>query len=821
MDYYIQPITNCFHRDTKIITSDGVKSFLEIGANRQIEVIDRNGQWKKAVVKTYGTQMMYKILLRSHRTEQEIIATKDHRWILRDGTSTTNLEEGDKLLLTPEVEEPKDDLNAKMFILGMIIGDGCDRPWGTEISLFGKKKQYVDLFKENGYKIKYANDKYNSIICTYKGAQLKQAALNGQIWNIIDCNAKRSLFEGYYATDGNNSGNRLRCGTTDKRIAEMIKATSCTAGYYLYNYSEGYRKTNFRESYFYNFKFIKKQIPNFVWTVKSIIPYGPREAWCVEQPETHSFLLDKGIVTGNCGLLNLEDMLENGTMVANAMIDKPKSLRTAATVATQIIASVASNQYGGITMSMAHLAPYVDISRQKYIKEVEQENIIYNLNMSEDVIKEVSEDRLKKEIKDSIQIINYQLNSYNTTAGQTPFITVFCALCEAKNEQEKHDLAMLIEELLKQRIKGMKNKDGVFTTQTFPKLIYVLEEENIKEDSEFYYLTELAAKCTAKRMVPDYMSRKKLEEVKGAVIPVMGCRSAINIDYSPQIYGKFNIGVVSINLPYIALMSEGNPDKFWELLDKYMNVLYRAQMLRVKKLKGTKARVAPILWSYGAYARLKEDEVIDKLLTKEHSTISIGYIGLFEAVKYMSGKSHTDKAAKKFALDILKKMNTYAKKWTKETDLGWGIYGTPAESLTYKFAKACVRDFGTVDGEHKNLYLTNSYHVHVKEPIDAFNKLEIESEFQELSTGGAISYIETPNLQNNIPAVIAVLKYIYEHIMYAELNCKSDYCYECGYEGEMKSFNLPDGSFGWECPECGNKNQERLSVIRRTCGNRA
>lgn len=520
----------------------------------------------------------------------------------------------------------------------------------------------------------------------------------------------------------------------------------------------------------------------------------------------------------NCGLLNLKDMFENGTMVANAMIDPPKSLQTAATVATQIIASVASNQYGGITMSMAHLAPYVDTSRQKYIEEVKHENVIYDMQLSEENIKSLAERRLAKEIKDSIQTINYQLNSYNTTAGQTPFITIFLSLCEAKEGQERHDLSLLIEELLKQRIKGMKNKAGVYATQSFPKLIYVLEECNVTPESEYFYLTELSAKCTAKRMVPDYMSRKKLEEIKGAVIPVMGCRSSSNIDYSPQIYGKFNLGVVSINLPYIALSSGGDPEVFWKNLDDAMGLLYRAQMSRYKKLQGTKAGVAPILWSYGAYARLKEDEVIDELLKKEHSTISIGYIGLFEAVKYMSGKSHTDEVAHKFALDILNRMNSYAKKWTKETDLGWGIYGTPAESLTYKFAKACVRDFGTVDGEHNSMYLTNSYHVHVKEPIDAFNKLAIESEFQELSTGGAISYIETPNLQDNIPAVIAVLQYIYDNIMYAELNCKSDYCYKCGYSGEMNSFNNPDGSFGWECPECGNRDQKQLSVVRRTCG---
>lgn len=520
----------------------------------------------------------------------------------------------------------------------------------------------------------------------------------------------------------------------------------------------------------------------------------------------------------NCGLLNLKDMFENGTMVANAMIDTPKSLQTAATVATQIIASVASNQYGGITMSMAHLAPYVQISREKYIEEIRHENVLYDMNLSEEDILSLAERRVAKEIKDSIQTINYQLNSYNTTAGQTPFITIFLALCEAEEGQERHDLALLIEELLKQRIKGMKNKAGVYATQSFPKLIYVLEECNIRPDSEFFYLTELSAKCTAKRMVPDYMSRNKLEEIKGAVVPVMGCRSSVNIEYSNQIYGKFNLGVVSINLPYIALSSGGDPEVFWKNLDNAMELLYRAQMSRYKKLQGTRAGVAPILWSYGAYARLKEDEVIDELMKKEYSTISIGYIGLFEAVKYMSGKSHTDEAAHKFALDILNTMNSYAKRWTRETDLGWGIYGTPAESLTYKFARACIRDFGTVDGEHKNLYLTNSYHVHVKEPIDAFNKLAIESEFQELSTGGAISYIETPNLQDNIPAVIAVLEYIYENIMYAELNCKSDYCYKCGYSGEMRSFNTPNGEFGWECPECGNKEQDQLSVVRRTCG---
>ena len=528
----------------------------------------------------------------------------------------------------------------------------------------------------------------------------------------------------------------------------------------------------------------------------------------------------------NCDLVNLEDMLQNGTVISGTYIEKPHSFSTACNIATQIIAQVASNQYGGQSISLTHLAPFVDVSRKKIAAEVEVE--MAGLDVSAERKKEIVERRLRSEINRGVQTIQYQVVTLMTTNGQAPFITVFMYLGEARNPQEKADLAIIIEETIRQRYQGVKNEAGVWITPAFPKLIYVLEEDNIHPGDPYYYLTELAAKCTAKRMVPDYISEKKMLELKvdkngeGHCYTCMGCRSFLTpyVDPEtgkPKYYGRFNQGVVTINLVDVALSSGGNLDKFWKIFDERLALCHRALQARHKRLLGTPSDAAPILWQYGALARLKKGEKIDKLLFGGYSTISLGYAGLYECVKYMTGKSHTDAGAKPFALSVMQHMNDKCNEWKKAENMDYSLYGTPLESTTYKFAKCLQKRFGIVPGITDKNYITNSYHVHVSEPIDAFTKLKFESEFQRLSPGGAISYVEVPNMQDNLEAVISVLQFIYDNIMYAELNTKSDYCQCCGYDGEIKIVE-DDGKLVWECPKCGNRDQNKLNVARRTCG---
>ncbi|WP_302277229.1 anaerobic ribonucleoside-triphosphate reductase [Faecalibacterium prausnitzii] len=528
----------------------------------------------------------------------------------------------------------------------------------------------------------------------------------------------------------------------------------------------------------------------------------------------------------NCDLVNLEDMLQNGTVISGTYIEKPHSFSTACNIATQIIAQVASNQYGGQSISLTHLAPFVDVSRRKIANEVEVE--MEGLDVSAERKKEIVERRLRNEINRGVQTIQYQVVTLMTTNGQAPFITVFMYLGEARNAQEKADLAIIIEETIRQRYQGVKNEAGVWITPAFPKLIYVLEEDNIRPGTPYYYLTELAAKCTAKRMVPDYISEKKMLELKvdkngeGHCYTCMGCRSFLTpyVDPEtgkPKYYGRFNQGVVTINLVDVALSSGGNFDKFWKIFDERLDLCHRALQARHKRLLGTPSDAAPILWQYGALARLKKGEKIDKLLFGGYSTISLGYAGLYECVKYMTGRSHTDAGAKPFALSVMQHMNDKCNEWKKAENMDYSLYGTPLESTTYKFAKCLQKRFGIVPGITDKNYITNSYHVHVSEPIDAFTKLKFESEFQELSPGGAISYVEVPNMQDNLEAVMSVLQFIYDNIMYAELNTKSDYCQCCGYDGEIRIVE-DDGKLVWECPKCGNRDQNKLNVARRTCG---
>ncbi len=545
----------------------------------------------------------------------------------------------------------------------------------------------------------------------------------------------------------------------------------------------------------------------------------------------------------NCDLVNLEDMLQNGTVISGTLIEKPHSFSTACNIATQIIAQVASNQYGGQSISLTHLAPFVQISREKIRRNVEKEMETFGVKPGEEAISKVVEDRLRDEVRRGVQTIQYQVVTLMTTNGQAPFITVFMYLNEARNEQEKKDLAMIIEETLRQRYEGVKNEKGVWITPAFPKLIYVLEEDNIREDTPYWYLTRLAAECTAKRMVPDYISEKKMKEYKlskgetpgnGDVYTCMGCRSFLTPDRSgngwdnvanaknyepgkPKYYGRFNQGVVTINLVDVALSSGRDVDKFWEIFEDRLELCHRALQCRHERLKGTLSDAAPILWQYGALARLQKGEPIDKLLYGGYSTISLGYAGLYECVKYMTGRSHTDPEAKPFALSVMQKMNDKCAQWKSAENIDYSLYGTPLESTTYKFAKCLQKRFGIIPGITDKSYITNSYHVHVSEHIDAFTKLRFEAEFQQLSPGGAISYVEVPNMQNNIDAVLEVMQFIYENIMYAELNTKSDYCQVCGYDGEIE-IKEDDHKLVWVCPQCGNRDQNKMNVARRTCG---
>ncbi len=530
----------------------------------------------------------------------------------------------------------------------------------------------------------------------------------------------------------------------------------------------------------------------------------------------------------NCDLVNLEDMLQNGTVISETMIEKPKSFSTACNVATQIIAQVASSQYGGQSITLSHLAPFVDVSRQKFRKEVKEEFETIGLELDDEKINALAEERLKKEITKGVQTIQYQVVTLMTTNGQAPFITVFMYLNEVPEGRLRDDLAMIIEETLKQRMKGVKNEKGVYITPAFPKLIYALQENNIEPNSQYYYLTELAARCSAKRLVPDYISEKVMKELKvdqngnGQCYPSMGCRSFLTpyIDENgkPKYYGRFNQGVVTINLVDVACSSKRDMNKFWQIFDERLDLCYRALMCRHERLKGTPSDVAPILWQHGALARLKKGETIDKLLYGGYSTISLGYAGLYECVKYMTGKSHTDPNATPFAIEVMQHLNDACTKWKEKENIDFSLYGTPIESTTYKFAKCLQKRFGKIEGVTDKNYITNSYHIHVTEHINAFDKLTFESQFQKLSPGGAISYVEVPDMQDNIDAVLAVMKHIYNNIMYAELNTKSDYCMACGYDGEIQIEKDENGKLIWVCPNCGNKNQDMMSVARRTCG---
>ena len=838
MDYFAQKtLSNCFSGDTEFVTNYGVKKFKDFYDGDKVKVKDKDGIWRDATVKNYGKQQMFDVTFTTQRSKKTITCTQNHRWILKDGSITTNLSIGDVLIgLKDSTQyEPVTTKEVNAYTYGFILGDGSDihNSIGVRARLCGDKNRLLKYFIEAGYI--YSVNKQNEYIVSNKKCYSKQQFIDNKCWKLLSSEEKIALFHGYYAADGFKDRNGI--ATSDLRLVEMIEELSAMAGYYISSKTDAIRNTNYKQgSRLITFRFITKQPVNWLWRVESIVPHydynyenrrgnheynTPMTSWCVEEPITHSFTLASGIVTGNCCLINLEDMLQNGTTINGVMIEKPHRFITACTIATQIITAVTSSQYGGATITLTHLAPFVRDSLKYHVMKYKDRGFDY------DACLKYGKEDLHKEIEDGVQTFNYQINSMQTTNGQAPFLSVFMYLNEST--EYKEEIAMITEEFLKQRIIGMKNSDGVYVTQAFPKLLYVLEDDNTRDDEDYWYLTVLAAKCTAKRLVPDYISEKIMKQLKidkngnGNVYPCMGCRSFltpyINENGEPQYYGRLNQGVVTINLPDIALSSEKDMDLFWKIFEERTELCHKALRCRHERLLGTSSDVAPILWQDGAFARLKKHEPIDKLLYGGYSTISLGYAGLYECVKYMTDHSHTDGGiGKEFGLQVMQALNDKCKQWKEEENIDYSIYGSPIESTTYTFAKCLKKRFGIIEGITDRNYITNSYHVPVFENIDAFTKLKLESEFQELSPGGAISYIEVPNLQNNLEAILSVLKFMYENIMYAEINTKSDYCMECGYDGEIKIVDGEDGKLVWECPKCGNRDQSKMSVARRTCG---
>ena len=854
-DYFLQPMHNCFSGDTELVTEHGSVKFNSMRDGQSIRVVDQNGVWRDATVHTYGKQAMQRVVLRSGRSTCTVRCTPNHRWILSDGSVTTALKAGDKLARLPRQHDPllrgaslDDSEYNRLFCLGFAIGDGCDihtgNSHGMKVRLRADKQRYLSRFLSAGHVRSRQSFPNGDIVVTLRGEAMKQNLLDGQTWRLLPRLAQKALFEGYYAAGGSTKQNCV--ATSDIRALDMVKTISSSAGYYVSSVDMRTDSTACEQNRtLFTVHFRRRQTHRNQWVVDAIEPEAHASlAWCVEEPVTHSFTLAAGIVTGNCDLVNMDDMLQNGTNISGTHIDRPHSFLTACNIATQIIAQVGSNQYGGQSFSLAHLAKFVDVSRQRILKQLAEAAETAGTPLNEAQLAAMTEAQVRKEIASGIQTIQYQIVTLMTTNGQAPFVTEFLDMEEAGGDpQLEHDLALCIEETLNQRIRGLKDRTGAWITPAFPKLIYALTEDNISPDGKWYRLTELAAKCTAKRMVPDYVSTKVMRRDKlslgeatggGDVYPPMGCRSFLTPDRSgngydnvanagdwkpnePKYYGRFNQGVVTINLVDVALSAHKDEPEFWRIFDERLELCHRALQLRHKRLLGTPSDVAPILWQDGALARLSPGETIDKLLFDGYSTISLGYAGLYECVRAMTGRSHTDPETKPFALAVMQKMNEKCNEWKVAENIDYSLYGTPLESTTYKFAKCLQKRFGVIKGITDHNYITNSYHVNVREKIDALTKLKFESEFQPLSPGGCISYIEVPDMQGNIKAILNILRFIYDNIMYAELNTKSDHCDSCGYDGEIKIVEH-DGKLGWCCPACGCEDQSYLHVARRTCG---
>lgn len=840
LDYIMQPMTNCFSRDTKFVTDRGILAFSDCYDGMEVDVLDKDGNWQPATVHQFGKQKMKKIVLTSGRTQKTFRVTDNHKWLLKDGSFTDHIKVGDRLWLLPPIAddwEVKTRRDAEMFCLGFMIGDGSSYISGLRGRLCEHKTEYAHVFKKAGYAVTNYGDT-GDLFVRNKNRLNKELFLAAKGWKYLGRRDKASLFHGLYCADGAVNSHKL--SSANDSVIEMITEISACAGYHIASRKDEIRSGGYKENAsLTTFSFILSQPDNRNWIVKEFSDFTSsdhpdleREAWCVTQEVNHTFTLEGGVVTGNCCLVNLKDMLDNGTVINKCMVETPKSFQTACTITTQIIAQVASNQYGGQAINGIDriLAPYVRKSYERNLDFLSEHtetderklSIDYVPTKDEDFepsqeLKNLAWDLTKREIRDGVQTIQYQLNTLQTTNGQSPFVTL-CMYFKPDYEYAK-EAAMIDEEILKQRIEGVKNEQGVYITPAFPKLIYVLDEHNIHPDSPYYYLTKLAAECTAKRMYPDYISAKVIRETHGGhVYTPMGCRSFLSLwqdkDGNYKFDGRFNQGVVSLNLPQIALIAKGDKKKFDILLQKRLELVRKALMFRHNQLKGNVSDIAPILWQNGAYARLQPGEKIDKYLEKGYSTLSLGYIGLYEACLLMTGESNTTTKGHRWSLLTLKKLRDAADTWKAETGLGFSVYGSPAESLCYKFAKKDREIFGSVQGVTDKGWYTNSYHVTPTEHIDWDKKWELEAPFQQISSGGAISYVEVPNMTHNVEAVLTMMDFLYNHIQYAEFNTKLDYCHKCGYSGEIKVNK--DGD--WECPNCGNKDRNYLTVVRRTCG---
>lgn len=837
---------NCFSGTTKFITDRGICQFNEFRDGDSVTVVDKDGCLRKATVRNYDKGTLNRITLKAGRREKNILATANHRWILTDGTVTTNLCVGDSLYGVKDSTgidfETLSDEEVEAFTLGLVVGDGCDHQNRTTIRLCGNKTEYLPLFLRVGYHV--VGSCCGSDVFLSRKHAIKQDFINGKGWRFLPANLKSLVFKGYYAADGAKSSNKL--STADERLKLLVEETSGLAGYYISSLTEERRDTNFKKgSLLYSYHFVTSQPQNLLWKVVKIRKAYHTNAllWCVEEPITHSFTLDGGVITGNCDLVNLEDMLQNGTVLNGIMIEKPHTLLTATTIASQISLNVSAVQFGGQTMSLEHLAPFVNESRKRYIQKY------IELGFDEETVKKLVDIDLKKEIRDSVQTFNYQVNSTISGQGQSPFISLWMYLGDAKTEQERDDLALLIEEVLRQRIQGMKNAEGVYITYAFPKLILCLDKYIMDENSKYHYLKKLAAECTSKRLVPDYISEKVMAENKvnqwghGDVFPPMGCRSQLSPDFingNPanalnykagvgKYFGRFNHGVTTVNLLWCALeakneaITEQDVNKlFYQKVREIMEEARRVQKLRAERLAKTKAKVAPVLWQYGALARLQPEETLDKLVYGSYSTSSFGYNGLYETTKCLTGKDFwKDDETYQLAKDILQFLNDLCEEFKKEDNIAYSLYGTPGESLNGKFGLCIKEHFGEdvfkeLDG-HDREYLTNSCHIPVWEHIDAFSKLGCEADLQKLSLGGNIVYCESVDMSKNLEAVETVMDFIYDTNIYAEINCETSYCEKCGsfntihLTGEM-------GNYTPTCSHCGNSDRSKMNYAVRVCG---
>lgn len=830
LDYFLEHIHNCFDVNTKFVTSKGMKSFADFEDGDIISVLSLDGKYHQAKVRCYGVQPLYKYTFYNGKKEytQEVLATENHRWILKDGTETISLSIGDKLIKAPAIYQQELDFDSLseecklMWCKGFGLGDGTIE--------YGDKDESGKNIKANRTRIRLCGDKDLRFLNRFNinGCGIRNTAFeNSNDKEVVVYNYHKEIpsfntieeivcfLNGLYCADGNitSNGNKInfRLQSSKPEVIDFIRQYADTCGLYITKERDVTgEETNFgTRPYSISFSFN----PDFSYSYTVIDKEFVKEdkVWCLEVEDTHNFILQYGIPTGNCCLVNLDDMLQNGTVINRKLIESPKSLQTACTVATQIVQQIANGQYGGQTISLSHLAPFVRISFDKYVKKYQERGC------SLEEIEAWAMADLKDEIDAGMQTIQYQINTFSTCNGQAPFLSIFMYISE-KPEYEK-ETALLIEAALKQRILGMKNEAGAYVTPAFPKLLYVTDENNIHPDSKYFYLTELAAECVSKRMLPDMISAKKMkEEYDGEVFPCMGCRSFLGPWKNPetgkyQWYGRFNQGVVTLNLVDVGLSADKDLDLFWTILDERLELCYQALMLRHERLKDTSLTTSPIHWKYGGLSRLKDNN-FNELLFGGYSSISLGYAGLYECVMSLIGESHTTENGQVLALQIMNHMKDKCDQWKKQTNIGFSLYGTPLESTTYKLARCLKKRFGVIPGITDHDYITNSYHVNVREEISAEDKLAFEAQFQSISSGGCISYIETCNMSNNIPAVIQLMQYMYENIKYAEMNGKFDYCQKCGYEGEI----LLDENNEWYCPCCDNHDKETMNVARRTCG---